>query len=117
MVVVERVERLPPGPTDANQPRRAKQAELMGDGRLGLAHKGRQVTDTALPVAERVNDPDSGGIPEEFENVGDGFDRGHPKQPASNVLDGPLVVSVVNGTRFVGVTGARCGSLGIGHSL
>lgn len=74
VMVIERVVRETTCAPDAHEPGRAQQAQLMRDGRFGEADELRQVADAALPVGQRVNEPDARRIPEELEDLGDGLD-------------------------------------------
>ena len=75
VMVVERVERLPAGPADADQARGSQQPKLVRHGRFAESDKRGQVADAALAVRQRIHNAHAGGIAEQFEDVGDGFQR------------------------------------------
>lgn len=79
VMVVERVEREAPGPADPHEPRGAQEAQLVRNGRLGLTDERGQVADAALSMGQRIDESDAGGIPQQFEDVGQRLD-GAPAQ-------------------------------------
>lgn len=80
VMIVERVERRPARTPHPDQPGVPKQAELMGDGRLGQPDEGGQIGDTPFAMHERIHESDAGGITEEPEHVRDGIDGPAPKE-------------------------------------
>lgn len=79
VMVVETVERETAGPSDTHQPGSPKEPELVGHGGLGQFHERRQVADAAFAMRQGVEQPDTRGVAEEFEDFGHGL-QGLPCQ-------------------------------------
>src|SRR5690606_22697946 len=74
VVVVERVEGVASSAADAHESRPAKQAQLMGNGRLAQADERRQIEHAALAAAERVDNPHTRRVGEQLEQVSHDLD-------------------------------------------
>jgi hypothetical protein len=84
VVIVERIKRLASFPAHTHQTGGAQQAQLVGHRGFGDADERRQITDTPFAVRQRVKNADTGGIGEQFEDVGDRL-KGHAAQePRAN---------------------------------
>ena len=74
VMVIERVEREPPGATNPHKARRAKQPELVRHCRLTQPDELCEVADAPFTMCEGVHEPNAGWVPEELEHVGNGID-------------------------------------------
>lgn len=88
MMIVERVERHAACPANAHEPSRAKQPELVRDGRLRHPHQGREVADASFAVRQGIDEPYTRRIAEQFEDLSDRFDGSTAQQPVLNVREG-----------------------------
>ena len=70
MLVVERVEHLPPRTPRPDQAHPAKQAQLMGDRRLADTDERGNVADAELTDGQHIEDPDARRVAEDAEGGG-----------------------------------------------
>ncbi len=68
-MIVNGVESQPAVTTDAYQPHRAKETQLMRDGGLAQADPGGEVVDAELTGPQYIEDPDTSRVPEHAEGI------------------------------------------------
>lgn len=94
VVIVERVVDEPPGTAPAHDPRRAQEAEGVGDGGFAHADQRGEVTDAEFAgEAEGVEQAGPVGVAEQFEELGDPRSLGRIDQPDPHGVDDLVVAA------------------------
>ncbi len=115
VVIIEGIEGLTTRAPHAHETRAAQETQLMGHGRLGQAHKRRQITHTPFAVAERTNEADPRGIAQQLEHVGHRT-HGVGGQQATLHVGQRVGGGCVDGFTSLGVTN-RVGGSGVNGGL